>query len=217
MRRLVVVVVLLALCGPAVCDTAAETAAKEKAIRLKTTRQLKEILTELKIKVPKDAGKEALRSLALKHDAITKYEELHPEKKKKQPEPGVGSMMFGMLDKDNDGKVTRTEFAALGAMGAAQGQKSSPEHEDQTFKLMDANGDGSVSAQELDVWFEAMQSGMPPPGRGGGGGGPSGAGAKQPPKQPPKPKPAPQAKAKATPEPPPAEEDDDELPSHDEL
>ena len=116
-------VLLLALASPA-WSADADAAAKEKAIRLKTTRQLKEILTELKIKVPKDAGKETLRSLALKHDAITKWEELHPEKKKKEKEPGVGSMMFGMLDKDNDGKVTRSEFAALGAMGAAQGQKT---------------------------------------------------------------------------------------------
>ena len=90
---------------------------------------------------------------------------------------------------------------------------STPEQEEKTFNMMDRNGDGYVNAAELDVWFEAMQSGMPPPGTGTGGGGDAGA------KQPPKAKPAPQAKAKAkaTPVPPPEEDDDGELPSHDEL
>ena len=63
--------VLLALCQSSCAD--GDQAAKEKAIRLRTSRQLKEILTELKIAVPKDADKETLRKLALKHDAITRY------------------------------------------------------------------------------------------------------------------------------------------------
>ena len=73
---------------------------KEKAIRLKTTRQLKEILKELKIKYPADADKDKLRSLALKHDAITKYEELHPETKRSKESRasrgGAGDGMGGM-------------------------------------------------------------------------------------------------------------------------
>ena len=52
---------------------------KAKAVRMKTTSQLKAILSELKIKYPKDADKEKLRSLAVKHDAVSKWEELHPD------------------------------------------------------------------------------------------------------------------------------------------
>lgn len=49
-------------------STAASDAAAEKAARMKTTRQLKAILTELKIKFSKDADKEDLRELAVKHN-----------------------------------------------------------------------------------------------------------------------------------------------------
>lgn len=154
--------------------------AKEKAVRLKTTRQLKEILTELKIKVPKDADKEDLRELALKHDAISKWEELHPEKKKGPPRgggpmPGGGGMgagnmadmMWPMMDKDGNGKLTLEEFAAMGGNEA-----------EMTFKQMDSNGDGSVSRAEANTFFEYVSQtmgGMGGPG-GGGMGGPGGGG-----------------------------------------
>ena len=94
---------------------AAASAADAKAVRMKTARQLKEILADLDIDVPAGADKEALRALATEHDAITKYEAKHPEKKKKKPAPGtggmpsgdaMGEMLFPMLDKDKDGKLS---------------------------------------------------------------------------------------------------------------
>ena len=87
-------VLLLALVSGA--KSKEEQKAAAKAVRMKTTRQLKEILAELKIKVPKDADKEDLMELALKHDAIPKWEELHPEKKKKPRMPGGGMPGGGM-------------------------------------------------------------------------------------------------------------------------
>ena len=79
----------------------------KKAIRMKTTRQLKEIFDELEIG-HKGLSKEQLQTLAYKEDAVGRWETLHPEKKKK-PSPasrggggggGYGGMpgMEGMKD-----------------------------------------------------------------------------------------------------------------------
>ena len=81
-RRLLAYMLLLLLSVGGAASSREDRAAAEKAVRMKTTRQLKEILTELEIKFPKDADKEDLKELALKHDAIARWEELHPEKKK---------------------------------------------------------------------------------------------------------------------------------------
>lgn len=149
-----------------------ERAAKEKAVRMKTSRQLKEILTELKIKVPKGADKEDLQDIALKHDAIAKWEELHPDKKKKpRPRGGapggagqqsMGDMLFPMMDKDGDGKLTLAEFQSIGGGG-------SPEDAVESFRQMDEDSDGSVSRAEAEAFFTHLQS-M------GAFGGPGGAG-----------------------------------------
>ena len=70
---------------------------EEKAVRMKTTRQLKEILDDLHIKFPKDADKEKLRKIALKHGAITAHEKKHPEKKK-APRGSQAQTVGGMAD-----------------------------------------------------------------------------------------------------------------------
>ena len=180
MRRVLLPLLLLLAVG---ADAAKKyTAEEEKAVRMKTTRQLKEILTELKIKLPASPTKESLQKLALKHDAIAKWEELHPEKKKKpRPSGGMGGGMGGMpgmggggsmadqlwpmLDTDGDGKVTLEEFASIG--GGPGGEA------EQSFKEMDTNGDGTVSKAEVGVFFDKMQQSMGDPGMGGPGmGGP---------------------------------------------
>ena len=58
-----------------------------QAIRMKTTRQLKEIFEELGI--DSKGSKDELQKRAYKEDAITRWEELHPEKKRK-PRPAGG-------------------------------------------------------------------------------------------------------------------------------
>jgi len=80
--------------------TAEEKDAMKKSIRMKTTRQLKEIFDELDIG-HKGLSKEELQTMAYKEDAVGRWETLHPEKKKK-PRPasrgggGGGGGMPGM-------------------------------------------------------------------------------------------------------------------------
>ena len=101
---------------------AAYDAEAERAIRLKTTRQLKEMLKALKIPFKSSATKEELRELALEKDALAKYEKRFPEKAKsktrkakaKRAGPDTGELMR-MLDLDGDGVLTREEVVASGA------------------------------------------------------------------------------------------------------
>ena len=69
----------LLACGFA--RTQEEKEQTQKAIRMKTTRQLKEIFEELGI--DSSGSKGELQKRAYKEDAVSRWEELHPEKKKK--------------------------------------------------------------------------------------------------------------------------------------
>ena len=62
--------------------------AAAKAIRMKTSRQLREILSELNVDAPASLSKDELRVLALNENAIQRWEELHPEKKRSKPAGG---------------------------------------------------------------------------------------------------------------------------------
>ena len=88
-RRLV----LLAFAA-AVVSVAAD-ADKERAVRMKTSRQLKDILDELSIPYAPSMSKDDLRALALKEDAVSRWEELHPEKKRKPRASGGGGGFGG--------------------------------------------------------------------------------------------------------------------------
>lgn len=80
MTRLLVILVFLSFLGCGRAEEDEEVA--KKAVRMKTSRQLKEILSELGI--PHDGlDKEELRELALAENAVPRYEEIHPEKKRK--------------------------------------------------------------------------------------------------------------------------------------
>merc|ERR1712070_1134942 len=65
------------------------------AIRMKTTRQLKEIFDELEIS-HKGLDKEALKKKAYKEDAVARWEKLHPEKAYKKPKGAPGGGIPGM-------------------------------------------------------------------------------------------------------------------------
>uniref|UniRef100_A0A7S2DPR1 EF-hand domain-containing protein n=1 Tax=Haptolina brevifila TaxID=156173 RepID=A0A7S2DPR1_9EUKA len=194
-RFLAVCVVLSLAIGAHAYDAAAE-----KAVRMKTTRQLKEILKELKIKFDKDADKEELREVALETGAITKWEALHPEKQRTprgmNPDgmpstmnpDNMADMIFPMLDKNNDGRLSRDEMSTMGATD--------------DFAQMDPDGDGFVTRQEAAMYFKMLS--QTDTARTGGGGGAPGAGLQQ----------------RHEPQPPVSEAEDDEdagLPSHDEL
>ena len=62
----------------------ADDADMKRRIKLKTTRQLNEMLSEAGIEAPAGADKETLRDLVFDNDALTKYEEKHPP----TPRPG---------------------------------------------------------------------------------------------------------------------------------
>ena len=91
---LLLLLACLLACG--VARTQEEKDTMQKAIRMKTTRQLKEIFEELGI--DSSGSKEELQKRAYKEDAVGRWEELHPEKKKK-PRPassgGGGGGGFG--------------------------------------------------------------------------------------------------------------------------
>ena len=201
----------------------ADDEAAAKAVRMRTTRQLKEILDDLNIKYPKNADKDALRELALEEDAIAKYEEKHPEKKKKKATGGmpgmpggmpdmsnIGEMLFPMLDKDKDGKLSMAEYQTMASLmggmgGGAAGGAETPDPA-AAFKQMDLNGDGELTKEEVSGFFKmvsSMMGKMGGPGgmMGGPGGMMGGSGMGAGPTSQPKPPPA----------------DDDELPGHEEL
>eukprot|EP00324_Dicrateria_rotunda_P000474 CAMPEP_0206166062 /NCGR_PEP_ID=MMETSP1474-20131121/22677_1 /ASSEMBLY_ACC=CAM_ASM_001110 /TAXON_ID=97495 /ORGANISM="Imantonia sp., Strain RCC918" /LENGTH=201 /DNA_ID=CAMNT_0053569829 /DNA_START=1 /DNA_END=606 /DNA_ORIENTATION=- len=97
MRLLVLTACLLLLTD---ARTAAEKETMQKAIRMKTSRQLKEIFDELGID-HKGLDKDALRKKAYKEDAVGRWEELHPDKKPKPrsaPGGGGGGGGGGMPD-----------------------------------------------------------------------------------------------------------------------
>lgn len=86
---------LFALLALADARTSEEKEAMNKAIRMKTSRQLKEIFDELSIDYA-GLDKEAMRKLAYKEDAVGRWEELHPEKKRKPPKGDGGAGIPGM-------------------------------------------------------------------------------------------------------------------------
>merc|ERR1719240_1811970 len=93
-RRSWLLVLLMAL--GALSRTTEEKEAMQKAIRMRTSRQLKEIFDDLGIKYSKKAKTDELRKLAYKEDAVTRYEEKHPDKKRKKPVGTGGSGIPGM-------------------------------------------------------------------------------------------------------------------------
>ena len=88
MRRPVLLLLALAALLGTSSAAGPSTEEKKKAIRMKTTRQLKEISDKLEID-HKGLSKEELQTKAYKEDAIGRWETLHPEKKKK-PRPKSG-------------------------------------------------------------------------------------------------------------------------------
>ena len=79
--------------GLAFAAAAAELTTEEskKEIRMKSTRQLKDILKELEIKHPVSIAKEDLRELALSEDAMNRYYAL-PGKSKPTSSSGMPNL-----------------------------------------------------------------------------------------------------------------------------
>ena len=88
-----IVLVILAL------TAAAELTAEEsrKEVRMKTTRQLTDVLKELKVKHPVSISKEDLRELALREDAMNRYYALPGKAKPKKRASSGGKASAGGL------------------------------------------------------------------------------------------------------------------------
>jgi len=202
MRRSATLFVALALFGTSTAE-GSSTEDKKKAIRMKSTPKLKEILTDLGIEHDASIEKEELRELVLQKDALTKWEKKHPGQKKAPSKAraasgggggggggAMGDMFFTMMDKDKDGQLSKEEVAGLGDMmagmggaggaGAAAGLGEKPpamssEQADQFFTMMDGNGDGIASKAEVSAFMDQMMGMM---GKSGAssplGGGPGG-------------------------------------------
>jgi Ca2+-binding EF-hand superfamily protein len=98
----------------------------------------------------------------------------------------AGDDLFGKVDSDGDGSVSKTELQALleamsGGTASQTGVSS-----DEVFSQLDADGDGSLSEAEFDAGrppgageeaggMQAMGGMPPPPGGPGGAGGTSGS------------------------------------------
>ena len=82
MRRTVLLLVVVAALLGTSSAAGPSTEDKKKAIRMKSTPKLKEILADLGIEHDTSIGKEELRELVLQEDALTKWEKKHPGQKK---------------------------------------------------------------------------------------------------------------------------------------
>ena len=151
---------LLLLCAlGALARTTEEKEAMHKAIRMRTSRQLKEIFDDLGIKYGKSDKVDALRSLAYKENAVGRYEEKHPEKKRKTPKGSTG--MPG-LDGMNFGGDPKMEDLMRQMRGDFSGEKD-PERRRILEKLakkgMSFGGGSSMDTEQLKN-MEKMMDGM---------------------------------------------------------
>ena len=176
MRGRIVRMSIMLLLAMALTASGAADAAAQKAVRMRTKRQLTQILSDLAIEVPEGADIYALREIALKQDAIPKWESKFPEKIKRptptsggqrrggagagaagggrgSPPDNMAEMLFPMLDKNNDGKLSQQEMSEMGKMaGGGYGPRE--------FAHIDKNRDGFVDRPEADKFFAQMAAMM---------------------------------------------------------
>lgn len=127
----------------------------ERRLKQKTSRQLKEMLSELKIAFPEGADKAKLLAIAIKEGALARYEAL-PGKATLPKLEGMAAAMFKSLDRNLDGKLSREEMAPMiektNAMAAAKGESIPGDF----FASLDINLDGSVDRAEANTYFKRM-------------------------------------------------------------
>jgi len=165
--------VLVAVCMQhAAGRTAEEKEAMQKSIRMKTSRQLKEIFEELGID-HKGLDKEGLRKKAYKEDAVGRYEELHPEKKPKPRRAGGGGSGGGGgggFGKAPDGMDSLEWEKLMGQMRGDFSHEKDPERRRILEKLnkrgMSFGGGSDMDTEQLRN-MEKMLDGMGDLGKGG--------------------------------------------------
>ena len=166
MKAVLLVVVGLALIVAGRTQEEKELALK--AIRMKTTRQLKEIFDELGID-HKGLNKDELKKKAYKEDAVGRWEKLHPEKAYKRPKgtPGGGIPGLDGMDFGNDPKMAEMLKQMRGDFS---GEKD-PERRRLLEKLskmgMSFGGGNNMDTEQLRNMVNMMdgiKSGKPPEG-----------------------------------------------------
>lgn len=149
-----------------------------KAIRMKTTRQLKEIFDELGID-HKGLSKDDLKKKAYKEDAVGRWEKLHPEKAYKKPKGTPGGGMPGLdgMDFGNDPKMAEMLRQMRGDFSA----EKDPERKRLLEKLskmgMSFGGGTDMDTEQLRNMVNMMdgiKSGKSPDDFGGSGAGGTG-------------------------------------------
>jgi len=160
--------------------TQQEKEEEQKAIKMKTTRQLKEIFDEVGVS-HKGLSKEDLKKKAYKEGVMLEYWKLHPEKRYKAPkgDSSTGGMPGGMPDMGGDfGPGGKYEDMMRQMRGDFGGEKD-PERRRILEKLakkgMSFAGGSGQSTEEL-LKMEKMMDGINLGGFGGGGGGGFGGG-----------------------------------------
>ena len=141
---------LLLIVGACVAASELNDDEAKKAVRMKTSRQLREILDELDIHAPAGASKDELRDIALKENAIPRWEELHPEKKRATRPDGMDAdewqrlkaQMKGDFSHEQDPEKRRI-LEKLKAKGISFGGASSLDVEQ--LKNLEAAMDGMGS------------------------------------------------------------------------
>lgn len=131
------------------------TAAKEKKLRMKTARQLKEMLAEFGTQIHDGASKEEVQQLAREQDIITKWEARHPKRRAETPEELAAKatkLVWPLMDSDGDGHVRRDEMDAMGA-GVAKNVDGMGRMPPGSFDIIDADASGGVTEEELLAYF----------------------------------------------------------------
>ena len=155
--------------------------AKHKAVRMKTSRQLKEILTELEVPFVSSIQKDDLRELAYTENAVERWEELHPEKKPRRSRApaGGGDDPLGGMDPGAvpDGMDPKEWARLMAQMRGDFSDEEDPEKRRILGKLK-AKGMSFGGGNDMDIEqlrnMEKMMDGMG--GMMGGGGGMMGGG-----------------------------------------
>ena len=164
MRRPVLLLLALAALLGTSSAAGPSTEDKKKAIRMKSTPKLKEILADLGIEFDAAIGKEELRELVLQKDALTKWEEKHPDQKKVRAYCLATAWPPHVHVHVHPHPLPCALQAPSKARAAGGGGGSATAMGDMFFTMMDKDKDGQLSKEEVGKLAEMMAAmpGGPP-------------------------------------------------------
>ena len=159
MRRPVLLLLALAALLGTSSAAGPSTEEKKRAIRMKSTPKLKEILADLGIEFDAAIGKEELRELVLQKDALTKWEEKHPDQKKVR----AYCLATAWPRACASTRMPCAPQAPSKARAAGGGGGSATAMGDMFFTMMDKDKDGQLSKEEVvNAEMLAAMPGGPP-------------------------------------------------------